>query len=135
MPDNQFLLVSAQIHKLGGEMKSCLPLIERRHPTAADLDEVSARMGASAGVFHGGLSGVAFAGDVGLLSRVTQGAQPVGAERTITAADGNLVLALDGQSALDVLLQERGISLDQPAQAMPKLRVISVGRVSSMPYR
>ncbi|MGC4366954.1 FIST signal transduction protein [Hydrogenophaga sp. R2] len=83
--------------------------------------------GASAGVFHGGLSGVAFAGDVGILSRVTQGAQPVGAERTITAADGNLVLALDGQPALDVLLQERGISLDQPAQAMPKLRATLAG--------
>ncbi len=83
--------------------------------------------GASAGVFHGGLSGVAFAGDVGILSRVTQGAQPVGPERTITASDGNLVLALDGQSALDVLLQERGISLDQPAQAMPKLRATLAG--------
>lgn len=83
--------------------------------------------GASAGVFHGGLSGVAFAADVGILSRVTQGAQPVGAERTITEAEGNLVLALDGQPALDVLLEERGISLDQPAQAMPRLRATLAG--------
>lgn len=83
--------------------------------------------GSSAGVFHGGISGVAFAADVGMLSRVTQGAQPVGAERTITAAEGNLILALDGQPALDILLQERGISLDQPAQAMPRLRATLAG--------
>ena len=35
-------------------------------------------------VFAGGLSGVAFDESVGLLSRVTQGCQPVGPLRTIT---------------------------------------------------
>ena len=79
------------------------------------------------GVFHGGLSGVAFAESAGVLSRVTQGAQPVGALRTVTAADGNLVLSLDGEPALDVLLRERVISLDQPEQAMPRLRSTLVG--------
>lgn len=83
--------------------------------------------GASAGVFHGGLSGVAFSADVGILSRVTQGAQPVGPERTITRSEGNLILTLDDQPALDILLQERGISLDQPAQAMPRLRATLAG--------
>ena len=89
--------------------------------------------GASAGVFHGGLSGVAFAAEVGMLSRVTQGAQPVGAERTITAAEGNLVLTLDGQPALDILLQERGISLEQPAEAMPRLRATLAGLRHGLP--
>lgn len=83
--------------------------------------------GAASGVFHGGLSGVAFGSDVGLVSRVTQGAQPVDRERTVTASDGNLVLMLDDEPALDVLLRERAISLEQPEQAMPRLRATLVG--------
>jgi len=83
--------------------------------------------GAASGVFHGGLSGVAFGADVGLISRVTQGAQPVDRERTVTASDGNLVLMLDDEPALDVLLRERVISLDKPEEAMPRLRATLVG--------
>ncbi len=85
--------------------------------------------GAAGGVCFGGLSGVAFGPGVGLVSRVTQGAQPVDRERMVTAADGNLVLALDGEPALDVLLRERAISLDAPHQAMPRLRATLVGLV------
>ncbi|UCU94870.1 FIST N-terminal domain-containing protein [Hydrogenophaga taeniospiralis] len=83
--------------------------------------------GAASGVFHGGLSGVAFGPGVDLISRVTQGAQPVDRERTVTAADGNLVLSLDHEPALDVLLRELGISLEQPETAMPRLRATLVG--------
>jgi small ligand-binding sensory domain FIST len=83
--------------------------------------------GAASGVFVGGLSGVAFGPDVGLLSRVTQGAQPVGQEREITEVDGNLVLKLDGEPALTVLLRELDISLSQMPEAMPKLRSTLVG--------
>jgi small ligand-binding sensory domain FIST len=83
--------------------------------------------GASSGVFHGGLSGVGVGPGVDLISRVTQGAQPVDRERTVTAADGNLVLSLDHEPALDVLLRELGISLEQPETAMPRLRATLVG--------
>ena len=86
--------------------------------------------GAASGVFHGGLSGVAFGPGVDLISRVTQGAQPVDRERTVTAADGNLVLSLDNEPALDVLLRELGISLEQPETAMPRLRATLVGLTS-----
>ena len=48
-------------------------------------------------------------------------------ERLVTASDGNLVLTLDGEPALDVLLRELDISLDQPEQAMPRLRSTLVG--------
>jgi small ligand-binding sensory domain FIST len=89
--------------------------------------------GAASGVFLGGLSGVAFGPDVGLVSRVTQGAQPVDRERTVTASDGNLVLSLDDEPALDVLLRERVISLDQPDQAMPRLRATLVGLSPPLP--
>ena len=83
--------------------------------------------GAAGGVFEGGLSGVAFGPEVGLVSRITQGAQPVGPDRVVTASDGNLVLALDGEPALDVLLRELDISLDALPQALPKLRSTLVG--------
>ena len=83
--------------------------------------------GKAGGVFRGGLSGVAFGEGVQLVSRVTQGCQPVGAARSITAADGNLVLELDGEAALDVLLEELRVSLDQPQAAMAALRQTLVG--------
>ena len=81
----------------------------------------------SHGVFRGGLSGVALGPGVGLVSRVTQGAQPVGPTHTITASEGNLVLSLDDRPALDVLLDELAISLDRPEHAMPRLRMTLVG--------
>lgn len=87
--------------------------------------------GAVSGVFHGGLSGVAFGPDVGLISRVTQGAQPIDRERLVTEADGNLVLRLDDEPALDVLLRELDISLDEPETAMPRLRATLVGLTSA----
>ena len=83
--------------------------------------------GAVGGVFSGGISGVAFGAEVELISRVTQGAQPIDRQRAITAVDGNLVLELDGEPALDVLLRELGVSLAQPQQAMERLRRTLVG--------
>lgn len=83
--------------------------------------------GAAGGVFSGGLSGVAFGEGVHLISRVTQGCQPIGRERTITAADGNVILEIDREPALDLLLSELDISLDAPQAAMPALRATLVG--------
>jgi small ligand-binding sensory domain FIST len=83
--------------------------------------------GKAGGVFRGGLSGVAFAEGVQLVSRVTQGCQPVGAQRVITAAEGHVLIELDGEPALDVLLHDLAISLDEPEQAMATLRATLVG--------
>lgn len=83
--------------------------------------------GAAGGVFHGGLSGVAFGEGVSLVSRVTQGCQPVSAQRVITAASGNVITELDGEPALHVLLRDAGISLDEPETAMAALRSTLVG--------
>lgn len=79
------------------------------------------------GVWQGGLSGVAFTEQVRLISRVTQGCQPVGRERVVTAADGPLVLALDGQPALQCLLGDLQVDLDEPRRAVPALRSTLVG--------
>lgn len=83
--------------------------------------------GSAGGVFRGGLSGVAFGADVALVSRVTQGCQPVAPQRVITQAQSNLIIELDGKPALDVLLHDTGISLDQPQAAMTALRTTLVG--------
>ncbi len=79
------------------------------------------------GVFTGGLSGVAFGPGVGLVSRVTQGCQPVGPVRRVTGASHNLVLTLDGEPALDVLLRDLSLpGLDDP-EALPRFRQTLVG--------
>lgn len=79
------------------------------------------------GVFQGGLSGVAFSREVALVSRVTQGCQPVGPVRRITQAERNLVISLDGEPALDCLLADLQISSLEPREALPRLRQTLVG--------
>jgi len=117
-------------------------------PTTPDLDELiselaertasgylfgglaaarTRRLHIADGVFEGGLSGVGFAAGVGLVSRVTQGCQPVGPLRRITSAQNNLVLTLDGQPALPLLLADLGITLDEPRRATTALRQTLVG--------
>ncbi len=87
--------------------------------------------GAASGVFAGGLSGVAFSDEVLLLSRVSQGCQPLTANgsktRIITACDGNLVVELDGEPALDVLLHDLNVSLEKPQEALEAVRATLVG--------
>jgi len=80
------------------------------------------------GVWQGGLSGVAFTQDVALISRVTQGCQPLGPTRTVTACERNVVTELDGQPALACLLGDLGIeNLGDPRQVVPRLRATLVG--------
>jgi small ligand-binding sensory domain FIST len=79
------------------------------------------------GVFEGGLSGVAFGPGVRLVSRVTQGSQPVGPLHTVTEADGNVVLTLDDVPALQVLVADTGINLQHPQLAFSRLRETMIG--------
>ncbi len=90
--------------------------------------------GAASGVFSGGLSGVAFAraqgadsGRLGLMSRVTQGCQPVSKSYQITACEGNVITGLNDQPALEVMLGDLDISLDDPKEAIDKVRRTLVG--------
>lgn len=79
------------------------------------------------GVFEGGLSGVAFGPEVTLVSRVTQGCQPVGPVRRITQAERNLVVELDGEPALDVLVRDLKLDGATAAGVMQTLRQALVG--------
>lgn len=82
---------------------------------------------ASGGVFRGGLSGVAFGAGVRLVSRVTQGCRPVGPVHAITAAQDNVVTALDGEPALQTLLDELQVDLDEPRTALARVRATLAG--------
>ena len=79
------------------------------------------------GVLAGGLSGVAFGSDIEVVSRVTQGCQPFGPLRAVTAVDGNVVTGLDGAPALDCLLRDLQVDGDDPRAALPRLRQTLVG--------
>ncbi len=78
-------------------------------------------------VLQGGLSGVAFAAGTGLVSRVTQGCQPVGRLRTITGSSNNVITTLDGEGALDCLLADLGLAGREPRDALPQIRQTLVG--------
>jgi small ligand-binding sensory domain FIST len=78
-------------------------------------------------VLTGGLSGVAFDARVALVSRVTQGCQPIGQARTVTAVDRNVVTQLDGEGALDCLLRDLNFEGADPRTALPALRQTLIG--------
>jgi small ligand-binding sensory domain FIST len=85
-------------------------------------------------VLRGGLSGVVFASDVPLVSRVTQGCHPLpgSRRRTITGGDDNLITTLDDERAFDALLQDTGIvenvaalnSNERTREALAQLKVL-----------
>ena len=87
--------------------------------------------GAASGVFSGGLSGVAFGPEVAMVSRVTQGCMPVSAVHEVSEADHNVVIALDDEPALDVLLRDLDVSLEQPQEALDVVRTTLVGLVAA----
>lgn len=88
-------------------------------------------------VLEGALSGVAFSESVALVSRVTQGCQPIrlpdgssSKRHVITKSDRHVVLELDGEPALDVMLDELAISLNEPHAATQRLKQTFVGLTS-----
>ena len=91
------------------------------------------------GVLTGGLSGVAFGPEVNLVSRVTQGCQPIGPARTVTAAEQNVAISLEGRPALDCVLQDLGLERDTPddelAQALSGTLVGLIAEAEDTPMR
>ena len=94
---------------------------------ASGGDGNMAGQGKATGVFHGGLSGVAFDAEVAMVSRVTQGCLPVAKVHTITRADNNVVLTLDDEPALHVLERDLQISFTNSQSAIAKVRATLVG--------
>src|SRR5439155_5121322 len=71
-------------------------------------------------IFTGVISGLAFGPEVGLISRVTQGCQPIGPLRNVTEAEGNFVISLDGKPALDCVLQDLGLDRELPDHGLAR---------------
>jgi small ligand-binding sensory domain FIST len=100
---------------------------------ALDPRDVPPDEGDSAqGLWHGGLSGVAFSDRVRLVSRVTQGCEPIGPQRRVTAAQHNVIYELDGMPALTCLLRDLDVTVnagevDWQREALPKVRATLVG--------
>lgn len=87
-------------------------------------------------VFSGGLSGVAFDAQIDVVSRVTQGCQPIGPARVVTESESNVVISLDGEPALDCLLRDLGFQggpADELPQRelLPRLRTTLVGMTNA----
>lgn len=59
-------------------------------------------------VAEGGISGVVFSADVPVATALTQGCSPIGPARTVTEAQGNVVMAIDGRPALEVFKEDIG---------------------------
>lgn len=62
-------------------------------------------------VSDGGVSGVLFAPSVAVATARTQGCQPIGPKRTITASDDNVILEIDGRPALEIFKEDIGPDL------------------------
>jgi small ligand-binding sensory domain FIST len=63
------------------------------------------------GVVEGGLSGVSFADNVTVATRLTQGCSPLGPKHVVTSSQHNVIISLDGRAALDVFKEDIGESL------------------------
>jgi len=61
------------------------------------------------GIVEGGLSGVVFTDQIVVSTRHTQGCSPLGDAHTVTDAQRNVVIELDGRPALDVLREDAGL--------------------------
>lgn len=82
-------------------------------------------------IVAGGLSGVLFSDRVRLLSRVTQGCSPLAREHVISDCVSHYIKTLDGQPALDVMLDDLGVRAearqsrdgDEILRALPRDRL------------
>ena len=148
LPQTEFRLFSGRLPLLPGPLFDPWTAQVHADPSTPDLDELiteaAQRTGshylfgglASArtrtvlladGVFEGGLAGVAFGPEVGLVSRVTQGCQPVGPARRVTAAHRNVIETLDGERALGRMLADLGLSSHGPTLPAQRLAGTLVG--------
>lgn len=64
-------------------------------------------------IVSGGLSGVMLSSRVAVVSGLSQGSAPLGLVHQITNAQGNVLISLDGERALDVLMEDVGCDTDE----------------------
>ena len=64
-------------------------------------------------VTSGGISGVLFSENIGVITNLSQGCSPVGEKHSISKAQENVAFLLDGKPALEVLMQDMHIKDNQ----------------------
>ncbi len=95
--------------------------------TFGGIVEPATVIGEPGSAFAHGLSGLSFGPEVRLLSKVTHGCAAVGREHRVTSSEGQALLELDGRPALDVMLEDLQIRLDErdlrdPRKMLRRLR-------------
>jgi small ligand-binding sensory domain FIST len=81
----------------------------------------------ASGVYHGGLSGVAFSAAVSMHTRVTQGCSPIGPVRELTGVQEHVIMSLDDAPALYALMNDLHVPIHNPRSAVDKVRATLVG--------
>lgn len=76
------------------------------------------------GCLSGGLSGAVFGSEVPVLTRVSQGCNPLGAVHVVTRGEDNLIATLDDRPALDVLLEDYHLEAHVAAPAAAPREVL-----------
>ncbi len=89
-------IVAGMAEELGLYFVGGLTSSRAGHPQIADR------------IVEGGVSGVLFAGAVGVAAGLTQGCSPIGPVRTITDADANIIEAIDGRPAVEAFKEDIG---------------------------
>jgi hypothetical protein len=113
-------------------LAACPPVARRRCSLPSRQMGTVKGQGAASGVFSGGPQRCGFwcwyqpdfAGHAGLPAAVTW-------RHRVTAADQNVVLALDHEPALEVMLRELKVSLQQPREVLQAVRATLVGLTSA----
>ncbi|MCB1955076.1 MAG: FIST C-terminal domain-containing protein [Rhodocyclaceae bacterium] len=81
-------------------------------------------------VLSGGLSGVAFGAGVEVMSRVTQGCQPVGPARRVTEFQGHFLIGLENQPALACALSDLGLPEDVDQDELARMLAATLVGIS-----
>lgn len=84
-------------------------------------------VGYAGGLWRQGLAGVAFSPRAALQARVSQGCQPIGPTRTVTAHEQHIALRLDDRAAQDCLFDDLGLREAAPREGLLRLRNTLVG--------
>lgn len=136
-PGSDFHAHTAQVHAEGNtpDVQELLQELAGRTATGYLFGGLAASRSQTLhladGVFTGGLSGVLFGPEVGLISRVTQGCQPIGPRRTVTRAEAHYVLALDGEPALDCVMADLGLDPEPPIEELAEALSATLAGLSS----
>jgi small ligand-binding sensory domain FIST len=136
-PADSFRLLDPETGGTGSRLRALQPWTSTRNPSVAlvhgdprnpQLPNLMRQLTSDAGLFllggltssrnlmpqvagtvgESGLSGALLAGDVALVTGLSQGCSPIGPQHRITKAQDNIIMEIDGRPALNVFKEEIG---------------------------